>query len=44
MHFKKTLKKKGRAFQNIGNNLKYIYIPDCKISLTSLVQEYKDYN
>ena len=45
MHFKKTLKKKGRAFQNIGNKKNiYIYVPDCKISLTSLVQEYKDYN
>ena len=43
MDFKKTLKKKGRTFQNIGNK-KYIYMPDCKISLTSFVQEYKDYN
>ena len=30
----KTLRKEGRAFQNIGKN---IYIPDCKISLTSFV-------
>ena len=30
----KTLKKEGRAFQNIGKN---IYIPDCKISLASFV-------
>ena len=31
----KTLKKEGRAFQNIGKI--YTYIPDCKISLAFFV-------
>ena len=31
----KTLKKEGRAFRNIGK--KYVYFPDCKISLASFV-------
>ena len=31
----KTLKKEGRAFRIIGK--KYIYIPDCKISLACFV-------
>ena len=35
LYVRKTLKKEGHAFRNIGK--KHIYIPDCKINLASFV-------
>ena len=35
LYVRKTLRKEGHAFRNIGK--KHIYIPDCKINLASFV-------